>query len=323
MESQKIINLLDGKDEDDPKFKTKKWFIINDRNNGQYSEGEENDPTIKIDTEVLKLFLCDYSDACILVTGNIKVTGGDENTKAAFKNCHPFTSEIHLNDEHVETTDNLDLIMYMYNLIEYSDNYSDSAASLYHFKRQEPFPNNANLTTAGSYSFKYKSDLLGNATVENGNAVWKNVQIMVPLIYTSNFFRSLELPLINRKQYMKLNWTKNSVISDGARNTTFQITKTELHVPVVTLKTEDNNKLNQLLNTESEGTICWNEYKSRIETAAQALNDNNFKRTLLDTSIPGVNRLFVMGFNYNDPTMVMLILTVLKEIVTENIFCLE
>ena len=84
-------------------------------------------------------------DAYILVTGDITVVDGDENTKAAFKNCHSFVkSEILLNDEHVESADNLDLIMNMYNLIEYSDNYYDSTASLYQFKRQEPLPNNAN-----------------------------------------------------------------------------------------------------------------------------------------------------------------------------------
>ena len=134
--------------------------------------------------EVVKPFLCDYSDAYILVTGDISVVGGNNNTKVAFKNCHPFTKgKIHLNDTHVGESDNLDLIMNMYNLIEYSDNYEDSTASLYHFKRQEPLENNANLTVAGSSSFKYKSGLLKNGTAENGNAVWKNAKIIVPLKY--------------------------------------------------------------------------------------------------------------------------------------------
>ena len=83
MKSQKIINLLDHKDEDDPKFQTKKWYIINGRNNGQIRN--ENDPTIKIDTEIVKPFLCDYADAYIFVTGDITVVGGNNNTKAAFK----------------------------------------------------------------------------------------------------------------------------------------------------------------------------------------------------------------------------------------------
>ena len=78
----------------------------------------------------------------------------------------------------------------------------------------EPLPDNADLTTAGSYSFKYKSGLLGNANAEGGNAIWKNTKILVPVKYVCNFFRSLELPLINTKLYMQLNWAKNSVISN-------------------------------------------------------------------------------------------------------------
>ena len=147
----------------------------------------------------------------------------------------------------------------MYNIIEYSDNYEDSTASLYHFKRQEPLPSNVVLTVAGSSSFKYESDLLGRPTnitlaniLDGLNLIWKNAKIIVPLKYVSSLFRSLELPLINTKLYIQLNYTKNSVIStiDVANSSTFKITKTELYVLFVTLKTEDNNKLNQLLNTE-------------------------------------------------------------------------
>ena len=91
--------------------------------------------------------------------------------------------------------------------------------------------------------------MLGDAAAENGNAIWKNAQIMVPLKYISSFFRSLELPVINTKLYIQLNYTEKPVIStlDAADSTTFKIKKTELYVPVVTLNTEDDNKLNQLL----------------------------------------------------------------------------
>ena len=163
-----------------------------------------------------------------------------------------------MNDEHVEAADNLDLIMNMYNLIEYSDNYSDFTASSYHYKRQEqnydPAHNEdiVDLTVVGSSSFKYKAGLLKTLAVGdivNNNVVWKNAQIIVPLKYISSFFRSLELPLINTKLYIQLNYTKNSVISTAAGGSAFKITKTELYVPVVTLKTEDKNKLNQLLDT--------------------------------------------------------------------------
>ena len=138
MESQKIINLLEQTESEDLKFLTKKWYINNDQNNGQYGKRNQNDSTIKFSTEIVKSFLVDYSDACILVTGDIKVVGGDNNIPVAFKNFHPFIrSVIYLNDEHVDTAENLDLTMDLYNLIEYRDNYSDTKGSLYHYKRPE------------------------------------------------------------------------------------------------------------------------------------------------------------------------------------------
>ena len=88
--------------------------IINDQNNGQYGEENENDSTIKFEIKVIRSNLCDYSDAYILVTGDITATGGNANTKVAFKNCTPFTRCItHINDEHVQTAENLDIIMPM------------------------------------------------------------------------------------------------------------------------------------------------------------------------------------------------------------------
>ena len=97
---------------------------------------------------------------------------------------------------------------------------------------------------------------------------------------------------------MELSWIKNSIMSSVVGATRFQITKTELYVPVVTLETASNTKLNQLLETSSKRSVFWNEYyKSKIETITQAQNDNNFKRILLDNSFQGVNRLFSIGFN--------------------------
>ena len=89
--------------------------------------------------------------------------------------------------------------MNIYNLVEYSDNYEDSTASLYQFKRQELLENNEDLIVVSS-SFNYKSDLLGNSTdAGDGNRIWKNTQIIVPLRYISSFFRSLEMPLTKTK----------------------------------------------------------------------------------------------------------------------------
>ena len=84
-----------------------------------------------IETKVIKSNLCDYSDAYIPVTGNITTTGDEANTKVTFKNCAPFTKcVIHMNDKHVDNADNLDIVMPMYNLIEYSDNNSDTSGNL-------------------------------------------------------------------------------------------------------------------------------------------------------------------------------------------------
>ena len=89
METQKIENLLG--DNESSKFATRKWYVINDQNNTVYGKGNESGTTVNFETQVIKSSLCDYSNAYILVTGDITATGGDANTKVAFKNCAPFT----------------------------------------------------------------------------------------------------------------------------------------------------------------------------------------------------------------------------------------
>ena len=137
------------------------------------------------------------------MTGDIKVAGIAADANVAFKNCSSFTRCVtHINDEHVETSENLDIIMPMYNLIEYSDNYPDSSGSLYQFKRDESRMNDAenpnNVALDNSTSFKYKASLLGKPADADGNdRSLKNTKIVFPLKYLSNFFRSLEMPLIN------------------------------------------------------------------------------------------------------------------------------
>ena len=263
METQNIVDLLNDSNNESPKFATRKWYIINDQNNGQCGRGNENDSTIKVETKVIKPNLCDYSDAYILVTGDTKVADVAANTNVAFKNCALFTRCItHINDEHVETAENLDIIMPMYNLIEYSDNYADSSGSLYQFKRDESPINDAenplNVASDNSTSFKYKASLLGKATDADGNdRSIKNTKIVVPLKYLSNFSRSLEMSLINCKIHLELNWNNNCVMygtdtyagGDNANNreTTFQITSTKLYVPIVTLSTKDNINLTKHL----------------------------------------------------------------------------
>ena len=130
MENQKIINLLDRDDTDSKHFATKKWYIINDENNTNYGAdkdtGANNPDTIKYNTRVLKPNLCDYAEAYILVDGTIRAADSVNATRLALKNCAPFTKcNLEIND--VDTAEYLDIVMLMYNLIEYSDNYQDSS----------------------------------------------------------------------------------------------------------------------------------------------------------------------------------------------------
>ena len=139
-----------------------------------------------------------------------------------------------------KTAENLDIIMPMCNLLEYSDNYADSSASLYQFKRDEQNITNAGIpngvTTDNSTSFKYKSIHSGESTADGANRKFKDTKIVVPLKYLSHFFRSVEMPLINCKIHLELSWTKDCVVSSIAGVTTFQITSTKLYFPIVTLQ---------------------------------------------------------------------------------------
>ena len=157
METQKIVNLLGDTNNESSKFATRKWYVINDQNNTDYGEANENGTTVKFENQVIKSNLCDYSDAYIFVTGDIAAMNNDANTKVAFKNCAPFTKCItHINDENVDDADDLDIVMPMYNLIENSDNYSDTSGGLWQFKRGElpvtSTGNPDNVSTANSTS---------------------------------------------------------------------------------------------------------------------------------------------------------------------------
>ena len=303
MENQKIINLLKKIDTDSKHFATKKWYIINDENNTNYGvnkdTGADNPDTIKYDTRVLKPNLCDYAEVYILVNGTITGTGGNNNTRLALKNSAPFTKcNLEINDEHVDTTENLDIIMPMYNLIEYSDNYQDSSATLYQCKRDEPPEANAiaDLTANNSSSFKYKVSLLGDPDVDGGIAK-TSVKVVVPLKYLSNFFRSLEMPLINCKIKLNLTWKKECVLSTDADDAVFIINDTKMYVPVVPLSKEDKDKKKKGFQKIKgfQRSIYWNEYKTKRVT--ENADANNFKYISLDRSFQGVNRLFVMAYN--------------------------
>ena len=124
MENQKIINLLDKIDTDSKHFATKKWYIINAENNTNYGvdkdTGANNPDAIKYDTTVLKPNLCDYAEEYILVDGTIRATNAVNAARLALKNCAPFTKcNLEINDEHVDTAENLDIIILAYIILAY------------------------------------------------------------------------------------------------------------------------------------------------------------------------------------------------------------
>ena len=190
METQKIVNLLNGSDNENSKFATTKWYVIDGESKGNYSE----DDPIKFLARSIESCLCDYSDAYISVTGNIAAAPNNEATQVVFKNCAPFKDcRTEINDNFVDYANFINIAMPMYNLIEYSNNYSDTSGSLWQFKRDEII-NNADVTNDDNApSFKYKASLIGNTETDGTK---KGVKIAVPLKYLSNFWRSSEMPLI-------------------------------------------------------------------------------------------------------------------------------
>ena len=182
--------------------------------------------------------------------------------------------------------------MPMHNLIEYSDNHSDTSGRLWQSKRDKENMHNgnpANVTTDDSRSFKYKSSFFKPLrAADNGD-----VKMAVPIKYLSNFWRSLEMPLINCKIHLELNWIKDCVTTIIA-DTTCKMTKTKLYVPIITLSSKDNVKLVKPLKGFKR-PVYWNEYQAKIET--RDLDNNNLTRFALDASFKGVRRLFVIAFN--------------------------
>ena len=246
--------------------------------------------------------MCDYAEAYILVDGTIRAANAVNATRLALKNCAPFTKcNLEINDEHVDTAENLYIVMPMYNSIEYSDNYQDSSATLYQYKRDGPPDNNVNLTSDNSTSFKYKVNLLGNidaANPDNARLGRLNVKIVVPLKYLSNFFRSLKMPLINCKIKLNLTWKKECVLSTAADDAVFITNDTKLYVPVVTLSKEDNKDFIEQQNKGFQRSIYWNEYKTKEQT--ENADANAVKYINLDPSFQGVNRLFYMAYSRAD-----------------------
>ena len=332
MEYDKINNLLlseDNKSEQLSKFVTRKYVEVNSLSN-TYNENK----SIRFKTPMLRSNLCDYSDAYILVKGTITVTApgakngannirDKRNRPLILKNNAPFVSCItSINGELIEDADDLDIVMSMYNLLEYSKNYRKTIGSLYNYYRDELSDdaddnNFDNIKVVNSNIFKYKNKIIGNTYNVNagtqGYDVNKNgtqeVEVTIPLKYLGNFWRALNIPLISCEVSSELKWDKNCVITSleqrdiGGGNrayaptgATFAINDCKLCVPVVTLSKDHDFKLLTNLKSGFKREIIWNKYRSQM--TAEAVNNN--LNILIDPTFTNVNRLFVLAYQNAD-----------------------
>ena len=200
--------------------------------------------------------LCDYSDAYIHVKVTMTVpnigtapASNNRNKIVIFENCAPFTNcRSEMYNTEVDDAHGIDVVMPMYNFIQYSGAYLKTSGSSWQYNTDEPalsdndnimdFPYDSN----NSISFKLKQQI----TWQAGNNEIKDVEIMVPLKYSSNFWRTMEIPLINCEISLMLTWSKNRFLIAGAaanQKSIFAIVDTKLYVSVLTLSTEDNVKL--------------------------------------------------------------------------------
>ena len=334
MECDKINNLLsslklseDNESEQLSKFVTREYVRVNSLLD-TYNENK----LIRFKTPMLRSNLCDYSDVYILVKGTITVAAPEVNNNAnnirdkrnrpvILKNNVPFVSCItRINGELIEDSNDLDIVVPMYNLLEYSKNYKKTIGSLYNYYREEltndENNNFANIDVIKLNAFKYKIKIIGNtynvaAGVEgydvNKNGT-KDIELAIPLKYLGNFWRALNILLISCEVFLELKWNKNCVITsleqrqvdagppvvkdNAPTGATLTINDCKLHVPVVTLSKDDEIKLLTTLKSGFKREIIWNKYRSQMTT--EAINNN--LNILIDPTFTNVNRLFVLAY---------------------------
>ena len=335
MEYDKINNLLLPEDNENEmseqlsKFVTREYVKVNSLSN-TYNENK----SIRFKTPMLRSSLCDYSDDYILVKGTNTVTPPGVNNDAnnirdkrnrpvILKNNAPFVSCItRINGELIEDADDLDIVMPMHNLLEYSKNYRKNIGSLYNYYRDElshdaDDNNFDNIKVVNSNTFKYKNKIIGNTynvnTGTQGYDVNKNgtqeVELAIPLKYLGNFWRALNIPLISCEVSLELKWDKNCVITSleqrdiggGNRDNaptgaTLATNDCNLYIPAVTLSKDDEIKLLTNLKSGFKREIIWNRYRSHMTMEAV----NNDLNILIDPTFTNVNRLFVLAYQNAD-----------------------
>ena len=290
---------------------------------------------------MLRSNLGDYSDAYILVKGTITVTAPGVNNNAnnirdkrnrplILKNNAPFVSCItRTNGELIEDADDLDIVMPIYNLLEYSKNYRKTIGSLYNYYRDELSDDaDDNIKVVNLNTFKYKNKIIGNtydvdARIPNPDGagqidnpiynVNKNgaqeVELAIPLKYLGNFWRALNIPLISCEVSLGLKWDQNCIITSleqrdtggGNRDNaptgaTLSKNYCKLSVPVITLSEDDKTKLFTNLKSGFKREIIWNKYRSQMTTEAV----NNNLNILIDPTFTNVNKLFVLAYQTAD-----------------------
>ena len=228
MEYDKINNLLGSESENLSKFVTREYVRVNSLSN-TYNENKSS----KFKTPMLRSDLCDYADAYILVNGTITVTAAagannirdKKNRKLILKNNAPFVSCItRINGELIEDADDLDIVMPMYNLLEYSKNYRKTIGSLYNYYRDKLTNDNnknnfANRNVVNSNTVKYKNKIIGNTynvdAAAAGYDANKNgtqeVEIAIPLKYLGNFWRALNVIYV---KFFSINFSINIFINN-------------------------------------------------------------------------------------------------------------
>ena len=218
MEFNKINNLLGPAHDKVPRFITKKWIEVQSQSGNTYNTSKP----IRFKTLMLRSDLCDYSDAYVWLKGTITVTNSNNNAnfdrRLTLKNNAPFISCVSkINGELVENAEDLDIVMPMYNLLEYSKNYEKTSGSLFNYYRDEPNEaeianeNGAiNISIKNSKSLVYKTEITGG--LDAGEDEKEVVTIAIPLKYLGNFWKSLDIPLINCEITLILSWYKEFVL---------------------------------------------------------------------------------------------------------------